>query len=60
MVRVTHVTEDQFHAYLTNDHVLCITRYRSTAGDLLKSARQRALLLHVKHTNCDGYPNGRA
>src|SRR5688500_9802549 len=35
-------------------------RRGSTAGGLLKSARQRALSLHFKHTNCDGYPNGRA
>ena len=37
-----------------------ITLYRSTAGGALESARQRALPLHLKHTNCDGYPNGRA
>ena len=34
--------------------------YRSTAGGLLESARQRALQLHLKHTKRDGHPNGRA
>lgn len=30
------------------------------ASGRLKSAPQRTLLLHLKHTNCDGCPNARA
>jgi len=34
--------------------------YRSTAGDFLESARQRALQLHFKAPNCDGFLEYRA
>ena len=37
-----------------------ITPYRSTAGELLKSARQRALPLHLRAVNCDGFLGHRA
>jgi hypothetical protein len=40
--------------------LVAVERHRSTAGDLLESARQRALLLHFKEANCDDFLNSRA
>ena len=35
-------------------------RFTETAGDALKKRATARLPLHLKHTNCDGYPKRRA